>query len=73
MFLKGLQYCCDSYLLVHSDNAIDISMTSKHDPYENLKAERVNGIHKIEFELDKPEPNICYATIEITKTIRIYN
>lgn len=70
---KGIQYCCDAYIHILKNNNIDISMTSKYDPYENAKAERVNGTIKNEFELDKPLPNIRYAIREITKTIRIYN
>ncbi len=54
-------------------NNIEISMTSKYDPYENAKAERVNGTIKNEFELDKPLPGIKYATREITNTVKIYN
>ena len=48
-------------------------MTSKYDPYENAKAERVNGTIKNEFELDEVLPDINYARSEINKTIRIYN
>ena len=70
---KGIQYCSDNYIKILTDNNIDISMTSKYDPYENAKAERVNGTIKNEFELDKPLPNIAYANREINKTIKIYN
>ncbi len=48
-------------------------MTSKYDPYENAKAETVNGTIKNEFELDKILPDIKYAHREITKTVKIYN
>jgi transposase InsO family protein len=70
---KGIQYCCDAYIQILKNNKIEISMTSKYDPYENAKAERVNGTIKNEFELDKLLPDIRYATREITKTIKIYN
>ncbi len=70
---KGIQYCCDAYIQILNDNKINISMTSKYDPYENAKAERVNGTIKNEFELDNPLPGIKYAQREIAKTIRIYN
>lgn len=70
---KGIQYCCDAYIQLLKAGSIEISMTSKYDPYENAKAERVNGTIKNEFELDKPLPNIKYAAREIAKTIRIYN
>jgi putative transposase len=70
---KGIQYCCDAYIKTLTDNEIDISMTSKYDPYENAKAERINGTIKNEFELDKPLPDFTYAKREINKTVRIYN
>ena len=70
---KGIQYCSDNYIKILNDNNIDISMTSKYDPYENAKAERVNGTIKNEFELDKPLPNFKYANREINKTVKIYN
>lgn len=70
---KGIQYCCDAYIKLLNDNKIEISMTSKYDPYENAKAERVNGTIKNEFELDSPLPNIAYAKREICKTVEIYN
>lgn len=70
---KGIQYCCDAYIKMLKNNHIDISMTSKYDPYENAKAERINGTIKNEFELDSIMPDIKYAKREIAKTINIYN
>lgn len=70
---KGIQYCSENYIRVLTENNIDISMTSKYDPYENAKAERVNGTIKNEFELDKTLPNLKYANREINKTVKIYN
>lgn len=70
---KGIQYCCDDYIKILKDNHIEISMTSKYDPYENAKAERINGTIKNEFELDKPLPTSADANREITKTVKIYN
>lgn len=70
---KGIQYCCDAYIKLLTDNGIDISMTSKYDPYENAKAERINGTIKNEFELDDILPDIIYAKREINKTVQIYN
>lgn len=70
---KGIQYCCEAYIKILNDNEIEISMTSKYDPYENAKAERVNGTIKNEFELDEVMPDIAFAKREINKTIQIYN
>lgn len=46
---RGLQYCCEEYQKVLTDNKILCSMTEKYDPYQNAVAERVNGILKQEF------------------------
>ena len=70
---KGIQYCCDAYIDLLTKNEIDISMTSKYDPYENAKAERINGTIKNEFELDDVLPDLNYARREIAKTVKIYN
>lgn len=70
---KGVQYCCDAYIKLLSDNNIDISMTSKYDPYENAVAERINGTIKNEFGIDEGLPDLIYAKREVTKTVKIYN
>ena len=70
---KGIQYCCDNYIQILNANKIEISMTSKYDPYENAKAERINGTIKNEFELGRTLPDIQYAKREINKTVQIYN
>jgi transposase InsO family protein len=43
---RGFQYCNPDYTETLTKNHIDISMTTKHDPYENAVAERVNGTLK---------------------------
>ncbi len=50
---RGLQYSSAIYTKLLLDNKIGISMTEESDPYENAVAERVNGILKDEFGLDK--------------------
>lgn len=45
---RGVQYCCDDYVMLLKDNNIKISMTENGDPLENAIAERVNGILKTE-------------------------
>lgn len=70
---KGIQYCCEAYINMLTENNIDISMTSKYDPYENAKAERINSTIKNEFELDAILPDLKYAKREIAKTVKIYN
>jgi putative transposase len=50
---RGLQYCANDYQNTLSKNRILPSMTRKSDPYENAVAERINGILKQEFMIDK--------------------
>ena len=45
---RGVQYCCDDYVKLLTDNNVKISMTENGDPLENALAERVNGILKSE-------------------------
>lgn len=50
---RGVQYCCSDYVKMLEHYDINISMTENGDPYENAIAERVNGILKGEFLLNK--------------------
>lgn len=70
---RGLQYCCSDYTEVLSKNKVTISMTEKGDPYENALAERVNGILKCEFLLDRCFKNFQEASRTVADSIRIYN
>jgi transposase InsO family protein len=70
---RGFQYCNPDYTETLTNNHIDISMTTKHDPYENAVAERVNGTLKNEFDLGDRLPDQKNAEREINKAIWIYN
>lgn len=70
---RGLQYCSPDYIETLTKNNIDISMTSKHDPYENAVAERINGILKCEFDLGDTLPDQKQAEREINRSIWVYN
>jgi len=70
---RGLQYCNPDYIETLDNNHIDISMTTKHDPYENAIAERINGTLKNEFDLVDRLPDHKHAEREINKSIWIYN
>jgi transposase InsO family protein len=48
-------------------------MTTKHDPYENAVAERVNGTLKNEFDLGDKLPDQKNAERELNKAVWIYN
>ena len=48
-------------------------MTEKGDPYENAIAERVNGILKSEFALDRDFDSFEQASDAVDNAINIYN
>ena len=48
-------------------------MTENGDPYENAIAERVNGILKEEFALDKDFENFENAQAAVENAIKTYN
>lgn len=70
---RGRQYCCDAYVNVLMDSNVIISMTEKGDPYENALAERVNGILKDEFFLDRPLASFENAVAAVDDAINTYN
>jgi putative transposase len=70
---RGLQYCCSDYTALLDNNTVLISMTEKGDPYENAIAERVNGILKDEFALDKDFDSLKLAEVAVSKAITTYN
>lgn len=69
---RGVQYCCDDYVKLLTDNHIKISMTEKGDPLENAIAERVNGILKTEL-LEKSYANFNQAQQAIAIAVSTYN
>lgn len=50
---RGIQYCSDAYQELLNRYHITPSMTESYDPYANAVAERINGILKQEFLLEK--------------------
>ena len=48
-------------------------MTQNSDPYENAVAERVNGILKQEFLIDKHSQELAVMKIVVKEAINIYN
>ena len=69
---RGLQYCHPDYIALLEKNSIRVSMTTKHDPYENAVAERVNGILKDEYAIESFRTE-KEARREIKAAIRLYN
>ena len=70
---RGLQYCSNDYQDLLSQNDINPSMTEKYDPYENAIAERINGILKQEFNLDKEVKSFDIKKKLVRNAVYIYN
>jgi len=70
---RGLQYCANDYQNVLNKNEILCSMTQNSDPYENAVAERINGILKQEFIIDKYKQNLDIMKSVVKQAINTYN
>ncbi|AXY73241.1 IS3 family transposase [Paraflavitalea soli] len=70
---RGTQYCCNQYVQVLQSYKISISMTEKGDPYENAVAERINGILKSIFDLQRTFADQREAAEAIQKAVAFYN
>ena len=70
---RGLQYCSDEYQKILEKNNISCSMTQNSDPYENAVAERINGILKQEFDIDKFDVETKIKRKIVEESIEIYN
>lgn len=70
---RGVQYCCTEYTAELKRYNIQISMSARGNPYENAIAERVNGILKTEFYLDRRFHDIHQVRAVVKEVISIYN
>lgn len=70
---RGVQYCCNRYQHKLINAKISTSMTESYDPYANAVAERINGILKDEFELEKYAENQKVLQKVIEQSIDKYN
>lgn len=70
---RGSQYCCAEYVKVLEHSGIQISMTEKGDPYENAIAERINGILKGDFLLDRTFASFTDARQAVDNAVEKYN
>ena len=70
---RGLQYCSNEYQNLLERNSIKCSMTQNSDPYENAVAERINGILKQEFDIDKYDLETKLRRQVVNESIQIYN
>lgn len=70
---RGLQYCANDYQKILNKSNIKCSMTQNSDPYENAVAERINGILKQEFAVDKFNAALPVMKFLVKNAIEIYN
>ncbi|MGH9365945.1 MAG: IS3 family transposase [Thermoanaerobaculia bacterium] len=70
---RGVQYCSTEYVKALRSEGIEISMAEAGNPYENAIAERVNGILKDEFLLDRTMENMETARLAVRQAVRAYN
>jgi putative transposase len=70
---RGIQYCSPRYTDVATGDGMRISMTEEDHVFENSLAERVNGILKGEFLLDREFVSVkaCYKSCR--EAIETYN
>ena len=69
---RGIQYCSTYYQEIHRRHGLTCSMTDGYDCYQNALAERINGILKGEFLLNRPT-DLKQASKMVAQSVRIYN
>jgi len=69
---RGIQYCSTYYQQIHQRHGIRCSMTDGYDCYQNALAERINGILKSEFLLERPA-DLAQAALMLRQSVHIYN
>lgn len=70
---RGCQYCCHEYVNRLRARGLGISMTEVSHCYENAKAERVNGILKQEYEMDRTFRTKDQAKEAFHQAVWLYN
>lgn len=70
---RGCQYCCHLYVERLQQRGLPVSMTEVLHCYENALAERVNGILKQEYELDRTFKTKEQAAKAFGQAVWLYN
>jgi transposase InsO family protein len=70
---RGCQYCCHEYVERLQRRGLPISMTEVMHCYENALAERVNGILKQEYEMDRTFRTKAQARAAFDQAAWLYN
>ncbi len=69
---RGIQYCSTYYQDIHRRHGLRCSMTDGYDCYQNALAERINGILKGEFLLQRAA-DLEQAARMVEQSVHIYN
>jgi transposase InsO family protein len=69
---RGSQYCCHDYVDLASSRGLTMSMTEEDHCAENALAERMNGILKSEYGLDREFKTKAQLTQAVDQAIRLY-
>jgi transposase InsO family protein len=70
---RGCQYCCHMYVDRLQARGLPISMTEVQHCYENAQAERLNGILKQEYEMDRVFRTKAQARAAFEQAVWLYN
>ncbi len=70
---RGIQYCCGEYVRMLESRFVQVSMTEENHCYENAKAERVNGILKVEYGLGETFRTRRQALEALRQAVWLYN
>jgi transposase InsO family protein len=70
---RGCQYCCHEYVDRLRGRGMQISMTGELHCYENALAERINGILKQEYEMDRGFRAKEQAKAAFKQAVWLYN
>lgn len=70
---RGVQYCSYDYINILNKERITISMTQHGEAYENPIAERINGILKTEFNLNRVFKSRSEALLAVKGAVDSYN
>jgi transposase InsO family protein len=70
---QGCQYCCHLYVERLQAREMPVSMTETLHCYENALAERVNGILKQEYDLDRTFRTKAQAMEAFEQAVHLYN
>lgn len=69
---RGIQYCASHCPLIYRRHGLTCSMTDGDDCCQNALAERINGILKTEFLLQRPA-NLAQVAHMVSRSVHVCN